>query len=57
MAEVTGLTPFSQYTFYVTSENAVSSQDPDIGKRSSNIFVSTLEGGNLISLGVLNDNE
>ena len=48
MAELTGLTPFSQYTFYVTTENAMSSLDPDIGNRSSNIFVSTLEGGNLI---------
>ena len=45
MAEVTGLTPFSQYTFYVISENAVSSQARDTGGRSSSTSATTPEGG------------
>ena len=47
MAEVTGLIPFCQYTFYVTSENKVSSQAIDNRGRSSTAFASTLEGSEL----------
>ena len=45
MAEVTGLTPFTDYTFSVTSENAVSSQATDTSSRTSTAFATTLEGG------------
>ena len=45
MAEVTGLTSFSQYTFYVISETAVSSQASNIGGRSSSTSAATPEGG------------
>ena len=42
---VTGLTPGVYYTFFVTAENAVSSQDININARTVNITVSTLLGG------------
>ena len=42
---VTGLTPGADYTFSVTAENAVSSQDMNIFDRTVNITVSTVEGG------------
>ena len=45
MAEVTGLTPFTDYIFYVTSENAVSSQATDTSSRTSTASATTLEGG------------
>ena len=45
MAEVTGLTPFTDYTFSVTSENAVSSQASDTSSRTSTASATTLEGG------------
>ena len=45
MAEVTGLTPFTDYTFSVTSENAVSSQVTDTSSRTSSVNATTLEGG------------
>ena len=47
MAEVTGLTPFTDYTFSVTSENAVSSQATDTSSRTSTASATTLEGGGL----------
>jgi len=45
MAEVTGLTPFTGYTFSGTSENAVSSQATDTSSRTSTASATTLEGG------------
>ena len=47
MAELTGLTLFSQYIFYVSSENAVSPQAMDTDNRSSITSASTLEGSEL----------
>ena len=44
-ANVQGLTPGALYTFSVTSENAVSSQDIDITGRSTNATATTEEGG------------
>ena len=43
--EVEGLTPFLNYTFSVTAENAVSSQDSDVTGRTANIIATTEEGG------------
>ena len=42
---VTGLTPFFSYTFSVTAENSVSSQDPNTAVRTVSVSVTTLEGG------------
>ena len=42
---VTGLTPGVYYTFSVTSENAVSSQDNNINARTLNVIANTEEGG------------
>ena len=42
---VTGLTPSVLYTFSVSSENDVSSQDNNINDRSASISVITKEGG------------
>ena len=42
---VMGLTPAVYYTFFVTAENAVSSQDPNINIRSANVTATTEEGG------------
>ena len=42
---VMGLTPAVYYTFLVTSENGVSSQDTNIGIRSANVTATTEEGG------------
>ena len=50
MAEVTGLTPFTDYIFSVTSENAVSSQATDTSSRTSNASATTLEGGRLVGM-------
>jgi len=50
MVEVTGLTPFTVYSFAVTSENAVSSQATDIGRRTCAIIATTLEEGELNDL-------
>ena len=44
---VTGLTPFVSYTFSVTAENSVSSQDPNTAVRTVSVSVTTLEGGML----------
>ena len=44
-ANVQGLTPGALYTFSVTSENAVSSQDNDINSRTANTLAITREGG------------
>ena len=44
-ANVQGLTPGALYTFSVTAENAVSSQDSDITGRSTNATATTEEGG------------
>ena len=45
-----GLTPGALYTFYVTAENAVSSQDSDITGRTTNIFIATEEGGKTLKV-------
>ena len=42
---VTGLTPFVYYTFSVTAENAVSSQDININARTVRVTAITEEGG------------
>ena len=42
---VTGLTPGVLYTFSVSSENDVSSQDNNINDRSATITIRTREGG------------
>ena len=42
---VTKLTPGADYTFSVTAENAVSSQDMNIFDRTVNITATTKEGG------------
>ena len=42
---VMGLTPGTYYTFSVTAENAVSSQDTNINDRTTTITATTLEGG------------
>ena len=42
-----GLTPGADYTFSVTAENAVSSQNININDRTVTISVTTEEGGNL----------
>ena len=47
MFEVTGLTPYTYYTFCVTSENAVSYLFNDTSSRTSNASATTLEGGGL----------
>jgi hypothetical protein len=43
--KVTGLTPFFSYTFSVTAENSVSSQDTDTAARTTSVSITTLEGG------------
>ena len=43
---VCGLTPGVYYTFSVTAENAVSSQDTNITARTANLSARTEEGGN-----------
>ena len=43
---VMGLTPGADYTFSVTAENAVSSQDMNITDRTVTISATTEEGGN-----------
>ena len=45
---VTGLTPGVYYTFSVTAENAVSSQDNNINARTLNVSATTIPGGNEI---------
>ena len=42
---VTGLTPCVLYTFSVSAENDVSSQDNNINARSLSTTATTLEGG------------
>ena len=44
------LTPGAKYTFSVTAENAVSSQDIDITGRTVNIFIATEEGGKTLEV-------
>ena len=46
---VTGLTPGVYYTFSVTAENAVSSQDNNINARTVRDTANTEEGGIYIS--------
>ena len=46
MVKVIGLTPFTAYSFAVTSENAVSAQATDIGRRTHTVMATTLEEGN-----------
>ena len=48
--EVTGLTPFTAYSFAVTSENAVSSQATDVSRRTCPAIATTLEEGKLNEL-------
>ena len=45
-----GLTPGALYTFSVTAENAVSSQDSDVTGRTTNIFITTEEGGKTLEV-------
>ena len=47
--EVEGLTPFLNYTFFVTAENAVSSQDSDVTARTASTIATTEEGGEITS--------
>ena len=42
---ITGLTPSTQYTVTVTTNNGVSNQDPDIADRTATIDVTTLGRG------------
>ena len=42
---LTGLIPFLNYTFFVTSENEVSEFDENIFHRTASIETTTLEGG------------
>ena len=44
-ASLTGLTPGTRYTFSVTAENAVSSQDTNINDRTATATATTQEGG------------
>ena len=57
VVEVTGLTPFTAYSFAVTSENAVSSQATDISRRTCTVIATTLEEGKLndLALGGMHD--
>ena len=48
--EVTDLTPYTDYTFSVTSENAVSFQATDTSSRTSIASATTLEGGGLVGM-------
>ena len=45
LVEVEGLTPFLNYTFSVTAENAVSSQDSNVTARTASTIATTEEGG------------
>ena len=45
---VMGLTPGADYTFSVTAENAVSSQDMNINDRTVTISATTEDGGNVV---------
>ena len=47
--EVEGLTPFLDYTFSVTAENAVSSQDSHVTGRTASTIATTEEGGEITS--------
>ena len=42
---ITGLTPFTQYVVFVSSENRVSAQDTDVSGRTVSTNITTLEGG------------
>ena len=42
---VMGLTPGVQYTFSVTAENAVSSQESNINARTASVTATTSRGG------------
>ena len=42
---MTGLTPGEGYTFSVTAENAVSSQDMNIFNRTASVNATTVEEG------------
>ena len=42
---IEGLTPFTNYTVYVSSENAVSGMDPNIPGRSDSVQITTDIGG------------
>ena len=44
---ITGLTPFTQYVVFVTSDNGVSAQDTDVSERTVSANITTLEGGKL----------
>ena len=47
-ASLTGLTPGAYYTFSVTAENAVSSQDSNINDRTATATATTEEGGQIL---------
>ena len=44
---ITGLTPFTQYVVFVSSDNGVSAQDTDVSERTVSANITTLEGGKL----------
>ena len=52
---VTGLTPGVLYTFSVSAENDVSSQDNNINARSLSTTATTLEGGVCVSLEIFHN--
>ena len=45
--EIVGLTPFTEYVVFVSTENGVSSKAPDASGRTVNTTVTTEEGGGL----------
>ena len=47
---IEGLTPFTHYTVYVSSENAVSGMDPNIPGRSDSVQIMTDIGGECLPL-------
>ena len=49
---VIGLTPGADYSFSVTAENAVSSQDMNINDRTVNINATTEEGGTIVTMSI-----
>lgn len=48
-AMLTGLTPFFEYIFYITSQNKVSQMDDNVDNRTTVVNVTTLEGGQFTS--------
>ena len=46
---MTGLTPFLEYMFSITSHNKVSQMDDNVNNRTAVISITTLEGGQFTS--------